>query len=73
VPPLTETAALPLHAPLQVALICVATIVIAGGCVMLTVRVAVQPLASVTITVYVPAQRPVAVAAVPPAGDQLNV
>jgi hypothetical protein len=35
---------------------------------MLNVLVVVQPFASVTVTVYVPAQRPVVVAAVPPEG-----
>ena len=40
------------------------------GCVIVKVLVAVHPLASVTVTVYVPALNPVAVAAVPPEGDQ---
>ena len=36
----------------------------AAGCVMLAVAVVVHPFASVTVTVYVPAARPVAVAVV---------
>jgi hypothetical protein len=41
----------------------------AGGCVMLNVRVAVQPPGfDVTVTVYTPAHNPVAFAAVPPLG-----
>jgi len=40
-----------------------------GGCVMVKFCVAVHPLASVTVTVYVPADKPEAVAAVPPDGD----
>jgi hypothetical protein len=42
----------------------------ADGCVTVAVAVVVQPLASVTVTVYVPAASPVAVDAVPPEGDQ---
>ena len=40
----------------------------AVGCVIVNERVAVHALASVTVTVYVPATKPVAVAAVPPEG-----
>ena len=40
----------------------------ADGCVIVAVAVVVQPAASVTVTVYVPAVSPVAVAAVPPEG-----
>ncbi|MOA16159.1 hypothetical protein D3C78_1363560 [compost metagenome] len=40
----------------------------AEGCVMVKLCVSVHPFASVTVTVYVPAVRPVAVAAVPPLG-----
>jgi hypothetical protein len=36
--------------------------VIAGGCVIVNVLVIEQPLASLTVTVYDPAARPVAVA-----------
>jgi hypothetical protein len=39
-----------------------------GGCVIVTVAVAVHPLASVTVAVYVPALKPVPVAFVPPVG-----
>ena len=42
----------------------------AAGWVMVKLRVAVQELASVMVTVYVPAANPVAEAAVPPEGDQ---
>lgn len=42
------------------------TVTAVAGWVMLTVSVSVQPLASVTVTVYVPADRPVAVADEPP-------
>jgi hypothetical protein len=40
----------------------------AGGCVMLNVRVMAHPFASVIVHVYIPAHRPVVVAAVPPLG-----
>ena len=36
----------------------------AAGCVIVTLAVVVQPLLSVTVTVYVPAANPVAVALV---------
>jgi hypothetical protein len=39
------------------------------GCVMVADAVAVQPLLSVTVMVYIPALRPVAVALVSPLGD----
>src|SRR6185312_3244777 len=45
----------------------------AVGCVIITCCVLIQLLASVIVTVYVPAAKPVAVAAVPPLGDQLYV
>jgi hypothetical protein len=54
--------------PLQATLVCVGVSVIAGGCVMLNVCVAVQPTGDDTITVYDPATIPVAVAPVPPEG-----
>ena len=41
----------------------------AVGWVIVKLRVAVHPFASVTVTVYAPALKPVAVAPVPPAGD----
>jgi hypothetical protein len=62
------TEAEPLHCPLQSTFVCVPDVVIAGGCVMLNVCVAVQPPEAVTVHVYVPAHNPVAVAAVPPDG-----
>ncbi|MNE24007.1 hypothetical protein D3C80_1172810 [compost metagenome] len=40
----------------------------AAGSVIVKLWVSVHPFASVTVTVYVPAVRPVAVAAVPPLG-----
>jgi hypothetical protein len=49
-------------------LVCVPVVVNAGGCVIVNVRLPVQPLASVTVTVYVPGHNPVAVAALPPEG-----
>ena len=47
-PPDTLAVALPLHAPLQVALFLVAFKAIPCGAVMVTVVVAIHPLASVT-------------------------
>jgi len=47
----------------------VATVALtAVGCVMVTVLVIEHPFASVMVAVYVPAERPVAVAPVPPEG-----
>ena len=43
---------------------------VAVGWVIVNVLVAEQEFASVTVTVYVPALKPVAVDAVPPDGDQ---
>ena len=43
----------------------------AGGAIIVTVSVAVQPFPSVMVQVYVPAESPVAVEPVPPAGAQL--
>ena len=61
----------PLDPPLQDTFVCAAVaVMIVVGCVIVKVLVAVHPLASVTVTVYVPALNPVAVAAVPPEGDQ---
>jgi hypothetical protein len=51
VPPEATTVALPLHEPLQVIFTCEPVDVNAGGCVMLKVRVIVQPFASVIVTV----------------------
>ena len=41
-----------------------------GGCVMLNDCVKVQPIGELMVHVYMPAQSPVAVAAVPPDGVQ---
>jgi hypothetical protein len=55
--------------PLQATLVCEPDVkLIAVGWVMVNERVAVQPFASVTVTVYAPATKPEAVAAVPPDG-----
>lgn len=72
VPPVTVTVAEPLL-PLQVEPVLVTEGASAGGSVMVTVCVCTQLPASVTVQVYVPAVRPVAVAAVPPEGVQLYV
>jgi len=45
----------------------------AEGSARLTVVVSVQPLTSVTVTVYAPPARLFAIESVPPEGDQLNV
>ena len=57
--------------PLHATLVCAEAVAAkaAAGWVMVTDAVAVFPLASVTVTVYEPAVRLVAVAAVPPEGD----
>jgi hypothetical protein len=77
-PPEATTVALPVHAPLQSTFTCDCVAVMAGGCVMVTVRVPVHPFASVTVNVYVPAQSADAVFVAPAvvlaaAGDQLKV
>ncbi len=67
VPPVAVTVAEPLFPPLQVMLFCPEIKAVkAVGCVIVTLVVRVQPFASVTVTVYVPAVNPVAVAAVCP-------
>ncbi|MOA04127.1 hypothetical protein D3C78_1236650 [compost metagenome] len=43
----------------------------AAGSVIVKLWVSVHPFASVSVTVYVPAESPVAVAPVPPLGAQL--
>ena len=56
--------------PKQFTLVCVSKVDRAAlGCVIMTVCVAAHLLASVTVTVYVPADRPVAIALLPPDGD----
>ena len=70
-PPLAEIVAAPLLNPLQLTLVTADTDEVStDGCDIVTVCVLVQLFASVIVTVYVPAARPVAVAAVPPLGAQ---
>ena len=69
VPPVALTEALPSAAP-QFSGIEFPVTAIAVGCVKVTVCVCAHPSLPVTVTVYVPAERPVALAAVPPEGDQ---
>jgi hypothetical protein len=68
VPPEATTEAEPVHAPLHSTFTCDCVALSGGGCVMVTLAVATQPLLSVTVTVYVPADKPEAVAPVPPDG-----
>jgi hypothetical protein len=86
VPPVDVAVAEPVEPPLHATLVCddieAATTV---GCVIALEAVCVHPLASVTVTVYVPTARPVAVALVlalfqvyvygetPPDGTAVNV
>ena len=63
--------AVPFVPPLQVISVCDEDAVNAEGCVIVTCCVVVQPPESVMVQVYVPAERPVAVAALPPLGAQL--
>lgn len=51
VPPEGVTVAEPVHWPLQSTLVCAPVVLSAGGCVMVNVRVVVQPFASVTVHV----------------------
>lgn len=69
-PPVTAALASPSQALLQETSVWVEVTTSGAGSVMLNVCVATQPFASVTVAVYVPAARPLAVAAVPPLGDQ---
>ena len=69
VPPDATTVAVPLHPPLQVTSVCDCVAVIAGGWVMVTLVVAIHPLASVIVQVYEPAVSVEAVADEPPDGD----
>src|SRR5688572_30292071 len=71
VPPPAVAVALPVFPPKQRTGVMVAETVSNVGCVIVTVAVLVHPLASVTVTVYVPAVKPVAAALVPPEGVQL--
>lgn len=63
-PPVAVTPALPVPPLHNIPCITAAVHVSADGCVIVTLAVFVQPLLSVTVTVYVPAARPVAVAVV---------
>ena len=69
-PPAPFAVAVPLHAPKQVIFVPDALENNCGGCVITTCPLPWHPFASVTETVYVPGQRPVAVGPVPPAGAQ---
>src|SRR5947208_1871115 len=62
-PPLALAVALPLVPPKQSTLTCALMLALnaVSGCVMVALAVAVQPLASLTVTMYVPAPRLVAV------------
>jgi hypothetical protein len=63
VPPLAETAALPSLPPKQLTFVLEEIVAdkAADGSVMVTVAVVLQFLLSVTVTVYVPAESPLAV------------
>lgn len=65
--------AVPLHPPLQSTFVCDCVEVGAVGPVMLNVCVPVQPEGFVTVHVYVPGHKLVAVAPVPPEGSQAYV
>ena len=72
VPPVADTVAEPLLPPWQETFVCEETVaVMAEGAVIEKVCEPMQPIASWKLQVYVPAERPVAVAAFPPLGDQL--
>lgn len=73
VPPVAETVALPLLPPLQEMLACDVVTVIAVGSVIVVLAVALHPLSSVIVQVYVPGASEDAVAAVPPEGDHAKV
>ena len=69
VPPPAVTAAVPVFPPLHKILVDAEMVAVnKGGCVIVTVAVAEHPVASFTVTVYVPALRPVPIAFVPPVG-----
>jgi hypothetical protein len=70
---LAETTADPVAPPKQITGEDVAVAVNAVGCVTVVVADEVQPFASVTITVYVPAESPVALDPFPPLGDHAYV
>jgi hypothetical protein len=56
--------AVPVEVPKHVTLVWLVVVVNAVGWVMVTPTIAVQPLLSVTVTMYEPAERPVAVTVV---------
>ena len=67
VPPVAEAVASPSFPPLQLTLLSTEVAATStAGSVMTTDEESVQPLASVTVTLYVPAPNPVSVADVPP-------
>jgi len=68
VPPEAVTEAVPFAPPLQETFVCACVALSTVGCVIVTTAVPLQELASVTVTVYVPALSPDAVAAFPPDG-----
>ena len=70
VPPEGVTVTEPLLV-LHAASVTLKVVEIARGWVMVTDAIAIHPLESVTVQMYVPALSPVASAFVPPAGDQL--
>ena len=71
VPPVADAVAAPSLAPLQLVFVGVPIAATrAVGSVTVTDSVSVHPLASVTVTVYVPAVKPDAVAEDPPPPDQ---
>jgi len=75
VPPVAEAVADPFDPPLHDTFVGVPTLVVTpvAGCVMVVVSVSVHPLASVTVTVYVPAVNEEAVAEEPPPPDHAYV
>ena len=60
-PPPAVTLAVPFDPPLQLTGVALQLIINAVGCITTDVQVAVHPLASVTVTVYVPAALPLIV------------
>jgi hypothetical protein len=62
VPPLAVIVALPVFPPKQFTSVSANTLAVSGaaGCVIVMLRVSVQPFASVTVAVHVPAESPVA-------------
>ena len=65
-PPLIVTVAEPVAAPLHPTSVCEVVKAKAGACVMVTLDIVIQPLASVTAQSYVPAGKLFIVAVVPP-------